>query len=105
MNNPCTHCLSAEHFKIGKTQKRSFHYCNEISVCGKYLRHKEYLLSKRKYRQGEPITSLDELLQQQFVYVFRSIRHIEVVKHLQLATILSAINRKGIYKAIKKSEE
>jgi hypothetical protein len=71
-------------------------------LAGYTIKHEAFLDSKRKYRRGQPIATFEELLQQEFVYVFGSIRHIEVVKHLQLATILSMMNRKGIHQAIKK---
>lgn len=101
MNNPCTQCAHAEHYPRGKTGNTQYNLCTKQG-CDKLLKYQEYLVSKRKYKQGEPIFSLDDLLLQQFVYIFGGIKHIEVVKHLQLSTILSAIKRGGIHKAIKK---
>lgn len=104
MKNPCANCKDAKHFVIGKTKTRHCHYCTASTVCDKYIKYRELLQSKRKYEQGEPISNINELLEQEFVYVFGGIRHIEVVKHLQLATIISMIFGKRIYKAIKKVE-
>ena len=59
---------------------------------------------KRKYKVGERIESLDELVQQDFVYLFgdsaRSIRHISVVQSMTLRTVMDFLKR-GIYKAVK----
>lgn len=59
---------------------------------------------KRKYKVGERIESLDELVQQQYVYLFgdspRSIRHISVVQSMTLRTVMGFLKR-GIYKAVK----
>ena len=64
--------------------------------------HEQELEKRRKYRQGDAITSLDELLQQEFVYLPWGIRHIGCVKSLQLRFILDLIENKRIWKAIKK---
>lgn len=64
--------------------------------------HEQKLEKRRKYRKGEAIASLEELLQQDFVYVFGRIKHIEYVKSLQLRFILDLIENKRIWKAIKK---
>lgn len=65
----------------------------------------EYLQSQHKFTVGEPITSLDELLNQEFVFWGDKTRHIEVIKSLMLRTVLKGINNKWFYKAIKKESE
>ena len=59
---------------------------------------------KRKYKVGERIESLDELVQQDFVYLLgkfpRGIRHISVVQSMTLRTVMGFLKR-GIYKAVK----
>lgn len=67
-------------------------------------KHKEKLEKRRKYKQGDAITSIDELLQQEWVFVFGKPRHIEFVKSLQFRNILDLIERKNIWKAIKKQK-
>ena len=68
-------------------------------------KHEQKLEKRRKYRQGEAIASIDELLQQEFVCVFGGIKHIEFVKSLQFRTILDLIERKHIWEAIKKADK
>lgn len=70
----------------------------------KLNKHNEKLEKRRKYKQGDAITSIDELLQQEWVFVFGKPRHIEFVKSLQFRNILDLIERKNIWKAIKKQK-
>lgn len=58
---------------------------------------------KRKYKAGDRINSLDELVQETYVYAFgtnpRGIRHISVLESMPLRTVMMFLSR-GIYKAI-----
>ena len=57
---------------------------------------------KRKYRMGERITSLDELVQQQWVYLFpkpTGIKHIGWILSMQFGNVKRFLDV-GIYKAI-----
>ena len=61
--NPCSSCaLGAEykgrHFPSHKVE------CTE---CESLKKHKEYLKEHRKYVEGEPIASLEQLLQWEWV--------------------------------------
>ena len=56
---------------------------------------------KRKYRKGDKITSLDELVKQEFVYVFDRINHIAWVKSWQVSLALEYIKRGCLYYAEK----
>lgn len=67
--------------------------------------HRQYLLSKRKFIEGKPITTLEELLKQEWVMWFHTTRHIEVIKHVQLSTVLVWLKRGVIHEAIKKEEK
>ena len=54
--------------------------------------HKQYLDSKRKFKSGEPINDLNTLLEQAWVMFCGQTRHIEVVKSMQLRTVLQFLN-------------
>ena len=58
---------------------------------------------KRKYKVGDRINSLDELIQQHYVYAFgteaRGIRHVSVLQSMTLRTVMGFLE-KGIYKAV-----
>lgn len=60
---------------------------------------------KRKYRKGDKITSLDELVKQEFVYVFDRINHIAWVKSWQVSLALRYIERGQLYYAEKIEED
>lgn len=66
------------------------------------MKHVEYLESKRKFEDGEPITSLEELLEQEYVMWFHRTKHIEVIKHAQLSTVLVWLEMGAIRKAVRK---
>lgn len=68
----------------------------------KVKKHYDKLESKRKYYKGDVITTLDELLEQKFVYWWDRIKHINVVKSLQFRMVLSLLEDKRFSKAIKK---
>ena len=54
---------------------------------------------KRKYRKGEKITSLDELVKQEFVYFYDKITHIGWVCSWQLRLAHKYIIRGCLYYA------
>lgn len=63
---------------------------------------------KRKFRPGDKIKDLNELICQDYVYLFgnspKSIRHISIVESMTLRTVEGFLSR-GIYKAVPTSEE
>lgn len=59
------------------------------------------MMYKRKYTKGEKITSLDELVQQEFVYWHDKITHQGWVTSWQLRMACLAIQNGVIFKAIK----
>ena len=65
----------------------------------------EYLKNNRKFEEGEPITSLEELLKQEWVMWYHSAKHIEVIKHNQLSTVLKWLDNGAFHKAIRKGSE
>lgn len=61
--------------------------------------------SQRKFVEGELITSLDELLKQDWVMWYHNTKHIEVIKHTQFATVLHWLEIGAFRKAIRKNVE
>lgn len=80
-------------------------FTERCSKCELIKEHKRYLKSKRKFDEGESITTLDELLEQEWVMWFHSTRHIEVIKSNQLRTVLKWLEIGAIRKAIRKTEK
>ena len=96
--NPCRYCALSMFFN-GKHYPR---LCNECGKCEKIKKHKAYLLNQRKFIEGEPITNIDELLQQEWVMWYHSTKHIEVFKHMQLCSVLMFLEAGAFRKAIRK---
>lgn len=99
--NPCRYCALS--LKING--KHSPTYQSACTECENLKSHKDYLQSQRKFIEGEPITSLDELLQQKWVMWYHNTKHIEVIKHTQLATVLHWLERGAFHKAVRKNVE
>ena len=59
---------------------------------------------KRKYRKGEPITSLDELAKQEFIYFFDKITHRGWFMSWQFSLAERYIKRGMLFYAIKNEE-
>ena len=96
--NPCRYCALSLCFN-GKHHPR---LCDDCKKCENLKKHKEYLLKQRKFIEGEPITSIDELLQQEWVMWFHSTKHIEMFKNMQLRSVLAFVERGAFRKAIRK---
>mgnify|MGYP003449102064 CR=1 FL=1 len=62
-------------------------------------------MSKTKYKKGERITSLDEFIQQEFVYFPYGIRHSGYAQSQQIRFVNNMIKSGRLYKAIKISEQ
>lgn len=99
--NPCRYCALSFEYK-GRHSRSG---CQKCTKCEKFKKHKEYLQSQRKFIEGELITSIEELLQQEWVMWYHTTRHIEVIKHAQLATVLTWLERGAFRKAIRKESE
>ncbi len=99
--NPCRRCSLSEKFKNMHVPS----WKPECGECEKLKEHRKFLETKRKFKEGAPINSLDELLKQEYVMWYHQTRHIEVIKHTQLATILHWLNRGAFHMAIRKESE
>ena len=62
-------------------------------------------MSKTKYKKGERITSLDEFIQQEFVYFPYGVRHHGYAQSQQIRQVSNMIKNGRLYKAIKISEQ
>ena len=96
--NPCRYCaLSAEY------NGRHYPYGGEkCAKCENLVEHRKHLLSKRQFSEGDTITSLEELLQQEWVMWNHSTRHIKVIRNMQLNTVLMFLERGAFRKAVRK---
>lgn len=99
--NPCRYCSSSVDIK-GKHFASFSEKCWE---CDYKKKHMEYLKKNRKFEEGEPITSLEELLKQEWVMWYHNTKHIEVIKHTQLSTVLKWLKNGAFHKAIRKESE
>ena len=70
--------------------------------CENHIKHTEYLKSQRKFVEGELITDMSELLEQEWVMWYHRTKHIEVIKHTQLITVLKWLEIGAFRKAIRK---
>ena len=99
--NPCRFCaLSTEVF--GKHYSSHLEQCRE---CENLKKHREYLKAHRKFVEGEPITDLTELLQQEWVMWYHRTKHIEVFKSMQIRIALRWLEMGAFRKAIRKESE
>jgi len=97
--NPCRYCISSfEH--NGKHSPGWGKNC----PCNYREEHEKYLFSQRKFYEGEPITTIDDLLNQEWVMWNGRTKNTEVFKHVQLATVIRFLASGAFKKAIRKEE-
>lgn len=101
--NPCRYCASSYHDK--RTKHRIPALKPECNNCEWREEHKQYLQSKRQFIQGEPITDLNTLSEQEWVLWYGYTKHIEVIKSMTLRTVLMFLKKGAFYKAIKREKE
>lgn len=101
-SNPCRRCENAFVWNNRHMPHSCGEHAEECRNCENRKAHNMYLESQRKYEKGEPITSLDELLKQEWVMWGDGIKHISVIKNLQLNTVIRFIGLGYFRKAIKK---
>lgn len=97
--NPCRYCAKAFYDK--RTGRRVMGFKEECDSCEWIKEHKQYLLSKRKYKPGELIKDLRTLLEQEYIILGTSTRHIEAIKSMSLRTVLKFIDLGRIRYAVK----
>ena len=62
-------------------------------------------MSKAKYKKGERITSLDEFIEQEFVYFPYGVRHRGYAQSQQIRLIAMMIKSGNLHKAVRISAE
>lgn len=100
--NPCRYCA------LSRIKENGKHYPGFVSKCWhceNLIKHKEYLEKHRKFYAGETITSLESLLEQEWVMFENRTIHIEAIKSLQLRIVLIRLKENGFRKAIRKESE
>lgn len=99
--NPCRYCALSTKTRYGHKPSHD----NECVDCINLKKHVAYLDEHRKFVEGEPITDLPELLEQEWVMWYHRPKHIEVIKHTQLSTVLKLLEIGAFSKAIRKESE
>ena len=99
--NPCRYCALSTKTRYGYKPSHD----NECVDCVNLKKHVAYLDEHRKFVGGEPITDVTELLQQEWVMWYHQKKHIEVIKHTQLSTVLGWLEIGAFRKAIRKKNE
>lgn len=99
--NPCRHCALSD--KFGDRYVPS----DDIKCvgCKNLKKHKEYLKAHRKFVEGDLITDLSELLEQEWVMWYHKTKHIEVFKSMQIRIVLRWLEMGAFRKAIRKESE
>lgn len=100
--NPCRYCKLSMEYKGKHFPNYS---CNENN-CKNLKEHKRYLMSSRKYCIGDAIESMEELMNQTYVYVGKAgtPKHIEYIRSWQYRIIENVLDKKHFYKAVRKQE-
>ena len=99
--NPCRYCALSTKTRYGHKPSHD----NECVDCENLKKHVAYLDEHRKFIEGEPITDLTELLQQEWVMWYHQTKHIEVIKSTQLRRVLRWLEIGAFRKAIRKESE
>lgn len=100
--NPCRYCALSAEYK----GRHSPSWKKECEECESNKKHEEYLQSQRKFTEGEQITDINELLNQEWIIIHHKYtKHIKVIKNMQLTTVLIWLERGYFSKAIKKESE
>lgn len=90
--------------KQEKTHKGVCYNC-QLTRKLEYQDYLEKLENKRKYRQGEVIITIEELIKCEFVYWGDKIYHKAFIQSLQFSMVLRILNNKGFKYAIRKESE
>lgn len=99
--NPCRYCTLA----FVHNGRHSPGWDGKCAECENIKKHREYLESQRKFTEGEPITTLEELLKQEWVMWYHNSKHIEAIKSTPIRTVLKWIEVGAFHKAIRKESE
>jgi hypothetical protein len=67
-------------------------------------KHREELEKRRMFSQGEPITTMEDLLKETWVIVYGRTWHIKAILNWQTKIILNNLEKGHIYKAVRKEK-
>ncbi len=98
IKNPCRSCS----FHTIYRNRHEHGYSKQCSDCKKLPLHKEYLKTQRKYEVGEPITNIQDLINETWVMWYGRTKHVETFKSMQLRTVLYFLNNGSLKKAVPK---
>lgn len=96
--NPCRYCSSATTYK-------NRHFPGKIECyrqCEYRKQHLAYLETRRKFTEGEPINTLEELLSQEWVMWNHQTRHIEMIRSLPIRTVEYLLRNGALRRAIRR---
>ena len=99
--NPCRYCALSIKTRYGHKPSHD----NKCVDCENLKRHVAYLGEHRKFVEGEPITDLTELLQQEWVMRYHQTKHIEAFKSMQIRIVLRWLEMGAFRKTIRKESE
>lgn len=98
--NPCRCCVAAIEYK----GRHSPSFTVECQQCQHRKDHEEYLESKRKFKAGDPIKSMSELLEQEWVIWHGYTKHIEMFRSMSIRTVEMFLKCGAFKKAIRKEK-
>ena len=96
--NPCRYCVASVEYK----RRHSPSFTVECQQCKNRKEYNEYLNSKRMFIPGEPITSLEDLLKEDWVIWHGHTKHIEMFRSMSVRTVEHFIENHAFRKAIRK---
>ena len=96
--NPCRYCVAAIEYK----GRHSPSYGVQCQECKYRKEHEAYLESKRQFEAGDPIKSLSELLEQEWVIWHGHTKHIEMLRSMSIRTVEMFLKCGAFKKAIRK---
>ena len=106
MKKPCNSCEYALWYSTRKTQSAQPSYKSACKECEKYKQYEQFLESRRKYKQGDLIRSLDvldhELEKTRFVYMHGKIYHAGWITSLQYRFLRNCVHNNCVYCAVRK---
>ena len=81
---------------------RNYNLISDEEAVEMIHKHEETLEKRRKYKKGQLIESLDEIMEQEFIYIYNTIWHKTRFANLQISWLRHQMKMGHIYKAIKK---
>lgn len=99
--NPCRYCVASLEYK--NRHYKSFTV--ECQVCQFRKEYESYLESKRKFTEGKPIRTLEELLKETWVIFHGHTKHIEMFRSMPIRTVEMFLKNGAFKKAIRKEKE